>query len=376
MINPNHAGNRYRLLFLGFILVSLILALAINLAPSQRVLQKVGDRAPQFFEKLVREAKFNLLPAASVASAGSGSGAPLQQVRASQINGPLQVSPTNPRYFTDNSGKAIYLTGSHTWSNLQDNGGSSPPPAFDYQAYLNFLKQNNHNFFRLWTWEQSRWTVETTDNNYWFNPLPYQRTGPGTALDGQAKFDLTKFNQAYFDRMRQRVIMARDQGIYVSIMLFDGWSIEKEKGQFKENNPWRGHPFNKNNNINGINGDPNNNDSGEETATLSIAEITSIQETYVKKVIDTVNDLDNVLYEISNESNNNSEAWQYHLIDYIHQYETGKPKQHPVGMTSPWPGGYNPDLFASPAEWISPNNGDTNYLSDPPGCRWNQGNYR
>ena len=121
-------------LFLGFILVSLILALAINLAPSQRVLQKVGDRAPQFFEKLVREVKFNLLPAASVASAGSGSGAPLQQVRASQINGPLRVSPTNPRYFTDNSGKAIYLTGSHTWSNLQDNGGSSPPPAFDYHS--------------------------------------------------------------------------------------------------------------------------------------------------------------------------------------------------------------------------------------------------
>ena len=28
--------------------------------------------------------------------------------------------------------------------------------------------------------------------------------------------------------------------------------------------------------------------------------------------------------------------------------------------------GYNPDLFTSPAEWISPNNGDTDYLSDPP----------
>ena len=34
-----------------------------------------------------------------------------------------------------------------------------------------------------------------------------------------------------------------------------------------------------------------------------MAEITAIQEAYAKKVIDTVNDLDNVLYEISNESN-------------------------------------------------------------------------
>jgi hypothetical protein len=35
----------------------------------------------------------------------------------------------------------------------------------------------------------------------------------------------------------------------------------------------------------------------------------AIQEAYVKKVIDTVNDLDNVLYEISNESRGSSDEW-------------------------------------------------------------------
>ena len=40
--------------------------------------------------------------------------------------GPLRVHPENPRYFTDGSGKAIYLTGSHTWSNLQDQGMTGP----------------------------------------------------------------------------------------------------------------------------------------------------------------------------------------------------------------------------------------------------------
>src|ERR1700689_1311002 len=34
--------------------------------------------------------------------------------------GPLRVLKTNPRYFTDGSGKAILLTGSHTWNSLQD----------------------------------------------------------------------------------------------------------------------------------------------------------------------------------------------------------------------------------------------------------------
>jgi len=38
-------------------------------------------------------------------------------------------------------------------------------------------------------------------------------------------------------------------------------------------------------------------------------------------VIDTVNDLDNVLYEISNESDGNSEAWQYHMINFVKSYE-------------------------------------------------------
>jgi hypothetical protein len=81
-----------------------------------------------------------------------------------------------------------------------------------------------------------------------------------------------------------------------------------------------------------------------------------LQEAYVRKVIDTVDDLDNVLYEISNESPANSEQWQYHMINYIKNYEATKPKQHPVGMTWEWPNDakLNQDLYNSPADWISP----------------------
>lgn len=38
------------------------------------------------------------------------------------IQGALRVHPDNPRYFADDSGEAVYLTGSHTWANLQDIG--------------------------------------------------------------------------------------------------------------------------------------------------------------------------------------------------------------------------------------------------------------
>ncbi len=194
----------------------------------------------------------------------------------------------------------------------------------------------------MWVWEQARWAPWTPENDYYFSPLPYQRTGPGRALDGGAKFDLTKFNQAYFDRLRSRVIEARDRGIYVSIMLFQGWSIEKKRPYATANNPWRGHPFNVNNNINGVNGDSDGDGDGGETHTLASPAVTAVQEAYVRKVIDTVNDLDNVMYEIVNESTTNLSAggadlWMKHLIDYILAYElNNKPRQHVIHYGEAW----------------------------------------
>ena len=219
---------------------------------------------------------------------------------------------------------------------------------FNYTAFLNFLVARNHNFFRLWRAENAR--GGEAGPNFWFDPMPYQRSTTCCAFDGGNKFDLTKFNQSYFDRLRQRVIAAGDKGIYVSIMLFDGWSVETK---MSNHNPWAGHPYKLSNNINNINGDVNNDNQGGETHTLTNSQVTALQEAYVRKVIDSVNDLDNVLYEISNESPGNSEAWQYHLINYIKSYEAAKPKQHPVGMTVEYPGGNNQDLYNSPADWIS-----------------------
>jgi hypothetical protein len=274
---------------------------------------------------------------------------------------PLKASSSNPRYFASSNGNVVYLTGSHTWANFMDIDLVADEPPFAWADYLDFLQSNNHNFFRLWVWENAEWaTLIATGVSV--HPLPFNRPGPGTALDGEPKFDLTSFNQAYFDRLRQRVIDAGDRGMYVSVMLFNGFSVES-KGL--EGNPWPGHPFNKNNNINGINGDPNNDNNGQEVHTLQVPLVTAIQEAYVRKVIDTLIDLDNVLYEICNEGNPQSVQWQYHMINYIKSYEAVKPKQHPVGMTVIYPSGDNSDLFSSYADWISPNSSG-GYDANPP----------
>ena len=288
----------------------------------------------------------------TVPAVAQRAGTPLAPIRSAQATGPLRVDSANPRYFMNPEGRAVYLTGSHTWASLQDIGPTDPPPRFDYDRYLRFLVEHNHNFVRLWTWEQAKWTTEIKDP-YWFEPVAFARTGPGAALDGKPRFDLTRFDPRFFERLRHRVAEAGRRGIYVSIMLFDAWSLE-DKDHVGGANPWPGHPFNAANNVNGLDGDPGRTGNGRLTETLRYPAVVAVEENYVRHVIDAVNDLDNVLYEITNEGDPESVAWQYHMVDFVKRYEAGKPKRHPVGFTAPWPEGDNDDeLYASPADWIS-----------------------
>ena len=289
-----------------------------------------------------------------------------KSVQAEPTNGPLQICPDNPRYFANADGKAILLVGSHVWYNLVDMEAQDPPKPFDYKAYLDWMGKNDHNFMRMWAWEMVKW--DTHGNNakirnditeFHVSPHPWRRTGPGKALDGKPKFDLTKFEPEYFRRLNDRIDLARKRGIYVSVMLFEGWAMQRVE------NVWKSHPFNSKNNINGVNGDSNADGKGLEVYELVINEVTEIQKAYIRKVVDTVNRFDNVLYEISNENHPESTQWQYAMIRFIREYEKGKPTQHPIGMTFQFKGGTNKDLFESPADWISPNP-EGGYRDNPP----------
>lgn len=275
-----------------------------------------------------------------------------------RATGPLKKSEVNPRYFADPNGKIVYLTGAHTWNNLVDMGTTDPPAAFDYDGYLDFLERHKHNFIRMWAWELTKWDTEANGQKevHFVAPHPWMRTGPGAALDGKPKFDLTKFNPDYFARLHSRSMAAAERGIYVSVMLFEGWGMQFVKGA------WEGHPFHPANNVNGIGKDIQ---AGIQIHELVSRPILAVQEAYVRRVVDAVNDLDNVLYEVSNENHPPSTLWQYHIINLIHGIEKSKPKQHPVGMTFQYKGGSNQMLFESPAEWISPNR-EGGYRDDPP----------
>lgn len=269
--------------------------------------------------------------------------------------GPLRIHPANPRYFADSAGNPVYMTGSHTWDNLVRVNGPSGE-SMDFDAYLDFMVSHGHNFMRGWSREGRGWIHEPIVHRF-------ERTGPGTANDDKPKFDLTRLNPEYFDTIRSRVIAAGKRGIYVSVMLFDasGWNEQRVSTI---------HPFHRNNNINGIDADPTNEGKGRDIVTLADPRVVAIQESVARKIVDTVNDLDNVVYEIINEAPEYSTEFQYHMIRFIREYEKSKPKQHLIGMTSN--GGAPPDdrarLFNSQADWISPGHDSSfpAYMDDPP----------
>ena len=130
------------------------------------------------------------------------------------------------------------------------------------------------------------------------------------------------------------MIAAGEVGIYVGVMLFDGWALHLSPPP----DHIEGHPFHAQNNINGI--------SAESINDLQVlpldARVEAIQEAYIRKVVDTLHDLPNVLWEVANESTGDgsvdkefasipgdgeppvwgdSTDWQYWVIDVVKRHE-------------------------------------------------------
>ena len=165
------------------------------------------------------------------------------------ITGPLTAS-RNPDYFQDAGGNPLILCGSQTWNTLQDwgTGGSAQP--LDFDAFVNFLKAHGHNFTLLWRTELPKFSnlpvTATNPPDFTVSPHPWRRTGPGLATDGGLKFDLTRFDSDYFERLRARVAALNRGGIYAGVYLFTGEFLLRFRS------PTDGYPFSGPNNVNGV----------------------------------------------------------------------------------------------------------------------------
>lgn len=253
------------------------------------------------------------------------------------IKGPLVQSATNPRWLVNSTtGKAVGLYGSHTWNSLQDgdNGGSYPPTqALDFNYLCGVLQSMGHNCTILWRKDLPQSFGWGAGGTWRWAPWPWARTGPGTATDGQPKFDLTTFDNAFFNRLYARAYQLWQCNMYAIVELFDGLDLANNRGSTD------GYPFTGVNNINSVDDGYVSGTSGTASMTMTSANaITAAQDAMVQKFIDVLNPLPNIIWEIAEEWPASS-WWISHMISLVQSYEAGKPYQHPILLpTSQFPG--------------------------------------
>lgn len=299
----------------------------------------------------------------------------------------LSVSATNPRWIVNNAtGKAVYfssigggpegsLQSNATFRGLQDIQRAAPV-ATDFTAALASVREARLNHLRLWQLEQRAWSSSAhfADGTYLRVPidqLPYLRTGSRTDKTTGVSvtvgvYDLSRFSQDYFDRMRSRVQEAVAAGVYPSVMLFSSGHLEYDDYSI-------GHPYQAANNVNGIDADVNGDGKVEETMTLANPRITAFQDGYICKFVDTFKDIGGVMFEVTNEvQSRGSEAWQDHVMDQIRECERQKGSVRHLVMQSAYDFGRrtnNEYLFNNPRpDIVMPTctSDGTDYDANPP----------
>ena len=196
---------------------------------------------------------------------------------------PLALDRQNPRYFVFR-GQPTVLVGSG------EHYGAILNPAFDYKRYLETLKRDGLNVTRLFV---GTYLERQGDFGIAFNDLapapgtallPWARSSePGFILGGN-KLDLSRWDEAYFARLRDFVQTADAAGVVVEVTLFSAYYGNRYS------------PFFAANNVNGV-GDV----APSSMNTLENGGALPFQEAVTRRIVRELNAYDNVYFEIQNE---------------------------------------------------------------------------
>jgi len=240
----------------------------------------------------------------------------------------LSIYSDNPAYFESPDGRPVVMIGDYEASPTAPTGIPIDPNS-DFVVFFDTLKASHLNFAKLWInyGVEAEYDSETPFDEYHrFNLVPYQRVGPGLANDGRPKYDLTQFNPYYFERVAAACAAARERGVYLHLVLIDGWI-------FRIPALWKYHAYNRANNVNNVDGDPKG--TGESTdpeqgsCSLGNTRVLEVEKAYLRRLVDAVNDFDNILFEVSNENYYNLD-WELSVAKFVHEYERSKGRQHLV----------------------------------------------
>ena len=229
---------------------------------------------------------------------------------------PLSLHPENPHYFLWRGKPTVLITaGEHYGAVLNLD--------FDYLTYLKELHSRNLNLTRTFpgAYVEPPTAFKIAGNTLAPAPgrfiCPWARSSEPDYANGGNKFDLTKWDEAYFKRLKDFMLQAAKRGVVVELNFFT---------PFYEEKIWELSPLNRRNNINAV-----GNIARTNAYTLQRnGGLLLYQEAMVRKLVTELNAFDNLYYELCNEPYFGGVMldWQNHMADIVVETEKPLPNKH------------------------------------------------
>jgi hypothetical protein len=224
---------------------------------------------------------------------------------------PLALYRENPHYFVIGGKPAVLVTSGEHY-------GAVLNMAFDYRKYLDTLRADRLNLTRTFagSYREVPGNFKIASNT--LAPEPGKFIAPWVQRDG--KFDLTRWDEGYFTRLKDFLAYAGKSGVVVELVLFC---------PLYEDSMWSVSPMNSKNNVNGV-GDVARTD----VHALKNEKLTAVQDAMVRKIVSELRDFDNLYYEICNEPyfGGVTLEWQEHIAKVIADVEAGAGKKHLIAQ--------------------------------------------
>jgi hypothetical protein len=229
---------------------------------------------------------------------------------------PVSLHTDNPHYFLYKNKPAVFITSGEHYGALLNLD-------FNYTKYLDELQHQGLNMTRTFSGVYCEQPGAFNIGNNTLAPVslryltPWARSETPGYKNGGNKFDLTKWDEKYFGRLKDLLQKAADRGVVIEFTLFC---------PFYEDGMWVISPMHPSNNINLTPDIPRT-----DVYTMDKnGSLLNIQKELVKKIVTEVNNFDNIIFEICNEPyfGGVTLEWQHAIADVIAATEKSLAKKH------------------------------------------------
>jgi hypothetical protein len=261
-----------------------------------------------------------LIGCCAIASSVPSARAKLVVAQQRQSAQPIALHPDNPHYFLWRGRPAILITSGEHY-------GAVMNLDFDFRRYLDTLAADGMNYTRVFTgaYVEPQGAFKIAENTLAPRQgrfiAPWARSEKAGYPNGGNLFDLTRWDEAYFARLKDFVSHAATRNVVVEVTLFCPMYEETQ---------WLLSPMNAANNVNGL-GAVRRTDVYTLDANGGLL---AAQVALTRKIVSELNGFDNVFFEIANEPyfGGVTTAWQHHIADAIVETERALPSKHLIAQ--------------------------------------------